>query len=199
MIILAIVMIALLLLAFFRSRASKTEHHSIDEFWEREQQANSTQKKDISNLNYIQIPLDRLPFQESEDEKISEYQRVIKNLSQNQILNLTGISNTDLKIQYGAANIDILSLADQRFTTLARTLNLWGNALFENGQKAEAATVLEFAVDCKSDVSSTYTTLALIYKENDSSKIDYLINVAESLNSLSKSGIISKLEAIKNQ
>ena len=37
-------------------------------------------------------------------------------------MHLTGYTNTDLKLEYGAPNIKLLSAYDQRYTTLARTL-----------------------------------------------------------------------------
>ncbi|MBR5337579.1 MAG: hypothetical protein IK152_06310 [Lachnospiraceae bacterium] len=179
-----------------RSLASKQEKADIDSFWNREDHANSIRKQDISQLEYITIPLDLLPFKDTKDTKLSEYQDTIRSLSEHRILNLTGISNTDLKLQYGAANLEVLSLADQRFTTLARTLAAWGNYLYEQGDPESAAKVLEFGIECKSDVSSNYLTLAKIYKDTSPERIEELKTVAEGLNSLTKSSILSGLEKV---
>lgn len=182
-----------------RSLASKQEKAEIDSFWNREDKANSTRKQDISQLEYITIPLDLLPFKDTNDTKLSEYQDVIRSLSEYKLLNLTGISNTDLKLQYGPANLEVLSLADQRFTTLARTIAAWGNYLYEQGDKEDAAKVLEFGIDCKSDVSSNYLTLARIYKETSPERIEDLKTVAEGLNSLTKNSILSGLQKISQE
>ncbi|MBO4799900.1 MAG: YfhO family protein, partial [Lachnospiraceae bacterium] len=128
--------------------------------------------------------------------KLSEYQETVKNLAEYKILNLTGISNTDLKLQYGAANLEVLSLADQRFTTLARTISGWGNYLYDQGDIPEARQVLEFGISCRTDVSANYITLAKIYKESDPERIAALKETAESLNSLTKNSIIERLEEI---
>ncbi len=193
---LAVVLIVFGWIGVKRSLATKQEKADIDSFWNREDKANSIRKQDISQLEYITIPLDLLPFKETNDTKLSEYQDTIRSLSQYKILNLTGISNTDLKLQYGAANLEALSLADQRFTTLARTLASWGVYLYDNGDTAGATTVLEFGIECRSDVSANYLTLAKIYKDSAPEKIHHLKSVAEELNSLTRSSIISGLDEI---
>lgn len=195
---LAVVLVVFGWIGIKRSLASKQEKADIDSFWSREEHANSIRKQDISQLEYITIPLDLLPFKETNDTKLSEYQDTIRSLSEYKILNLTGISNTDLKLQYGAANLEILSLADQRFTTLARTLASWGNYLYEEGDPEAATKVLEFGIDCRSDVSSNYLTLAKIYKETAPERIEELKSVAEGLNSLTKNSILSSLDEIQN-
>lgn len=187
----ALFLIILSVFAYLRSRSSKEQAETSDTFWEREEHANSIRKQDISQLEYITIPLEELPFKDTNDTKLLEYQNTIKNLSEYKILNLTGISNTDLKLQYGTANLEFLSLADQRFTTLARTISLWGNYLYDEGNVKDATTVLEFGIQCKSDVSANYITLAKIYKETSPEKISGLITQAKELNSLTKNSIVN--------
>lgn len=187
----AFFLIILSIFGFLRSRSSKEQKITADSFWEREEHANSIRKEDISQLEYITIPLDKLPFRDTNDTKLCEYQNTVRNLSEYKILNLTGISNTDLKLQYGTANLEFLSLADQRFTTLARTISLWGNYLYEQGDVLDATTVLEFGIQCKTDVSANYITLAKIYKEKSPEKISGLITQAKELNSLTKNSIVN--------
>lgn len=169
---------------------------SMDEpFWERERLANQTRKQPLDSLSYIIIPLDFLPFiKDTENEKLQECQQSITTLSSQKIVNLTGISNTDLKLTYGVANITVLSEYDQNYTLLIRTLHAWGRELYDSGLKAEAQTVLEYAVSCKSDIKGTYSLLADIYTEtNMYDKIDSLIESAESLDSLTRNVILSCL------
>lgn len=166
-----------------------------DPFWERERLANQTRKQPLDSLSYITIPLDSLPFiKDTENEKLQECQQTITALSGQKIVNLTGISNTDLKLTYGVANITVLSEYDQNFTILIRTLHAWGKELYDLGMKTDAQTVLEYAVSCKSDIKGTYSLLTDIYVEtNMCDKIDSLIETAESLNSLTKNAILSYL------
>ncbi|MBE6014672.1 MAG: hypothetical protein E7241_04820 [Lachnospiraceae bacterium] len=193
---LPLVLIVFGAIGVLRSRAIRKEEAGMREFWDREEQANSIRKQDISQLEYITIPLSELPMNESNDTKITQYQDTIRSLSEQKILNLTGISNTELKLQYGPANLEFLSLADGRFTTLARTLASWGCALYDEGNIEDARKVLEFGISCKSDVSAIYFTLAKIYKETGTGSIIRLMECAESLNSLSKNAIINGLQEI---
>ena len=78
---LALVLVVFGWIGVKRSLASKQEKATIDSFWNREDKANSTRKQDISQLEYITIPLDSLPFKETKDTKLSEYQETVKNLA----------------------------------------------------------------------------------------------------------------------
>lgn len=167
------------------------------EFLDLESQANLTRKQPLDDLDYITIPLNKLPFYENENEDIISYQNEIKALADKTIVNLTGMSNTDLKLTYGAANLDILSEYDRNFTELVRLLYMWGQNLYDNGKVNDAKTVLEFAIDCSTDVSKNYILLANIYKDKgELSKINNLINSANELNSLMKNSIINNLKSM---
>ena len=110
----------------------------MDDFWEKELAANRTPRKSLDDLCYIQIPLNTLPLSALPDDSVAEECReTLEELSKSPIVNLTGISNTDLKLQYGAPNINLLSSYDQRYTTLARTLQTLGNRLYENRPQQE--------------------------------------------------------------
>ncbi|MGN0376816.1 MAG: hypothetical protein ACI4ED_04200 [Suilimivivens sp.] len=174
----------------------KQEKESSEAFWETERKANSTRRKSLDDLNYITIPFDTLPMDALKDDpSVKEYHETLHTISEEPIVNFTGISNTDLKLKYGAPNIDLLMLYDQRYTTLARTLQSWAKSLYDNGLVQEAKTVLEFAMETGTDVSASYKLLAGIYKENgEVDKIAKLIPVAESLNSALSSHIAAFLE-----
>lgn len=167
-------------------------------FWKKEAAANATRRKPLDDLEYIQIPFDRLPMDVLSDHAaVSDCHETLKELSKEPVVNLTGISNTDLKLKYGAPNIELLSQYDQRYTVLARTLQAWACALHEEGYADEAMTVLEFAVKTRTDVSATYKLLASIYLEKGlTEKIRELIPVAESLNSPLKSSIVRTLQSL---
>ncbi len=170
------------------------------DFWERESEANSVRKKSLDVLEYINIPLSSLPIQKNTtDEQLMEYQEIITTLSESTIVNLTGISNTDLKLQYGAPNLPLLTEYDQNFILLVRTLNSWAHRLYDLGMITEAKTVLEYGIQCKTDVKAHYLLLAKIYQtEFHQERIDSLIETASSLNSLMKNPIITALTQMRD-
>ena len=172
------------------------EAKAYEDFWAKENAANSTRKKPLDDLEYITIPMESFPFSLfCEQEQVAEYQQTIKDLSAVPIVNLTGISNTDLKLQYGAPNIDLLSLYDQRYTTLVRTLENWAAFLYQKNHPQEAKVLLEFAVHTRTDIYASYELLIKIYEESgENSRIPELLPYAEKVNSISQKRIISLLE-----
>lgn len=164
-------------------------------FWDRERLANQTRRKPLDGLDYIKIPLERLPMQLlEENERIAECLRMIQELSLRPIVNLTGYSNTDLKLEYGTANITALTEYDQNYTLLVSTLQQWADLLYQANQTEPTRKILEFAVEIRTDVSRTYDLLSDIYiKNGQRDKIPELINTAESLNSLNREVILRHL------
>lgn len=180
-----------------KNRASKSEEAISNRFWQLEQEANLTRRQDISHLNYIEIPLESLPFKKTNDSRLTELQDTVRQLAGQKILNLSGMTNTDLKHTYGPANLEILTQCDTNFMELLRTLSLWGQYLYDLGQQKDAQTVLEYGISCNTDVKNNYILLAKIYYQNhEINKISDLITQAKNLNTLLKSSIVSSLEHI---
>ena len=58
--------------------------------------------------------MDALP----DNERAEEYRSLLTSLSTQPVVNLTGFTNTDLKLEYGTANITCLTEYDQNYTLL---------------------------------------------------------------------------------
>ena len=141
------------------------------EFWDREKKANSVRKKPLDGLDLLTY------------------------LSTQPVVNLTGFTNTDLKLEYGTANITPLSQYDQNYTVLVRTLQQWADLLLESGLTEDAETVLAYAVSIGTDVSHTYYALAKIYAGREEyDKIADLILRAEELRSALRNSIVRTLQ-----
>lgn len=195
----------ILLIIFFnirsRSVSRKMEQNEQD-FWARESASNSVRKKSLDTLEYIHIPYDLLPFGTAGDNAIlQQAEDDLTALKDEKIVNLTGISNTDLKLEYGTANITPLTQYDQNYTSLVCALQNWGQELYNQGRYEDAAKVLEFSVRTRSDITATYRLLTDLYRtklgysESEiNRKIDGLIPIAKNLNSLSRMTILKLLE-----
>ena len=192
---LAVFIIITIYIAIRRSSAMRSEQKVWNDFREREQEANWTRKQDISNLAYIKLPLSDLPLGKFDDEVLSSYESALRDLSTQPICNLNGISNTDLKLRYGAANLNALSQCDTNYSTLVSLLANYGEKLFELSHPEEAKQVLEYALSLDSDVGKTYELLATIYEyEGQPEKIDALYKSAEKITSIRRNSILRKLE-----
>ena len=183
-------------------RVSRKEEDKEAAFWRKEREANNVRRKSLENLDYISIPVDILPFDTAGDNAVlKEAEKKVSGLKDEKIVNLTGITNTDLKLEYGTANITELSRFDQNYTSLVCALQEWGKELYNLGRYEDSAKVLEFAVKTRSDVTATYKLLVDMYKtklelneEEIKRKIEGLIPIAKNLNSLSKKNILALLE-----
>lgn len=164
-------------------------------FWEKEQAANSVRRKPLDNLDYIHIPMEKLPTDlMTEDETVADCLNTINELSEQKIVNFTGYTNTELKLEYGTANIEPLSAYDQNYTLLVTTLQKWADVLWNADHKEEAVSIMEFALGTRTDISRTYYKLAEYYTSNNQGeKIELLLDTAEKLRSANKKSIVRTL------
>lgn len=181
----------------------KRKEQDIDrEFWDREQRANFTRKKPLDDLDYITIPEELLTMKPAiMSEELQSYLSDLNDLSSTKIVNLTGYTNTDLKLKYGTANITILSEYDIHYTNLVTLLQRLAELLHDSLEDELAVKVLEFAVSTGTDVSKSYYLLAELYQQmalseaETSEKIKQLITQAQNINTLMKDVIVAHLQA----
>lgn len=203
---LASFIIFILVLGRVIRKGRRNQQSQEKEFWEREKQANSVRRKPLDDLNYIGLSLEKLTltdiffkefFKKHPDiaDEAAECRNTLEMLSKEKIVNLTGYTNTDLKLEYGTANLTVLSEYDHNYTLLVRTLQKWADLLWENGYRFEAVSVMEFAVSTRTDISRTYYLLAEHYKEKgETAKTESLIATAETLLSANKNVIVRTLK-----
>lgn len=183
-------------LTYELSKSRRRDEKTKTTFWEKEAKANSTRRKSLDDLNYITIPFASLPMDTlTQNEEIAECIQTLHSLAESPIVNFTGISNTDLKLQYGAPNIELLMRYDQNYTTLACTLQKWAERLYNAGYITEAKRILEFAISTDTDVSNSYRLLASIYhSEGNRDRICELMERARNLKSGSRNIIVRILQ-----
>lgn len=183
------------------NRNNKLHLNSESAFWARENSANEVRKQSLEDLNYISFsfaPLspDQLLDNASlavlmENPRISEITERLIALENSKIVNLNYITNTELKSTYGVANLALLTEYDQNYTDLITLLQEYASILAENGFIVAAQTVLETAIFMGTDISSSYSLAASIYREQGlTGKISELITQAEKLNSPRKNTIV---------
>lgn len=160
---LAAFIIFVLFLAFRFATLNRRREEKIHQFWAKEEQAKHTPTKDISTLNYISIPISSFPFGKYDDDEIILLEDQLSALSKQKIYNLTGKTNTELQLEYGTDNLQVMSDIGENFNQMAILLTDYGKALMQKGDYESAAKVFEFGAAVKSDVSSNYTLLGDCY------------------------------------
>ena len=198
-VILASSIIIVILISTTNRRRKKEDAKQEESFWDRERRANSVRRKPLNDLNYITIPLETFPTHIlQQDSVVSECIETLESLTSQKIVNFTGHSNTDLKLEYGTANINLLSEYDQNFTILVRTIQKWADVLIETGYMEEACILMEYAVNIGTDVSRTYDELAKYYTfQGNTEGIGRLKNMAENLHSSNRDIILRHLNQQK--
>ena len=174
----------------------KMEDNALDDFWAREHKANNTRRKSLDGLDYIKIPFECIPKSLLPyDEAVQDCLSTLERLSDKKIVNLTGYTNTDLKIEYGTANLTVLSSYDENYTLYARTIYKLAKLYLENGYESNARVLLEKGVESGTDIKDTYILLKDMYAKNhEEAKIKALIEAASSLRSANRNIILRSLE-----
>ena len=131
-------------LSYFRKRSDRQQNEIKELFWEREQRANFVRRQDISGLSYISIPFDYFSIGVFSDETLIQCEQALASFRDKKILNLTGLSNTELKLMYGPANLPDLTLYDENYAQMLHILTNYSNRLLELGHFDAAIPVLEF-------------------------------------------------------
>ena len=116
--ILAIVLVFMIVIRIQIKRSDKKQRKDELSFWAREEEANFTRRQNIDNLPYISITenVKDITRKYPEDEGSVKILPLIN--TESRILNLNGIPNTELKMRYGAPNINLLTEYDKNFTDL---------------------------------------------------------------------------------
>lgn len=194
---LASFIIFIIWLTYELKKHEKLEKNALNDFWRREEEANQVRKKSLDNLNYIKIPFDFIPKSLlSDNEEVRDCLELLNKLSEKKIVNFTGYSNTDLKLEYGTANLTELSQYDENYTLYARTIYKLANIYYQNGYESNARILLEKALESGTDISGNYLLLAEIYqKQGENDKLGALLQSAKDLPATaSKKNLIHSLE-----
>jgi tetratricopeptide (TPR) repeat protein len=196
--VLASCFILVIAIAIAGRKGENSIKEKLEQFQERERAANEVRKQPIDDLEYLVIPEEFFGYPSDESSHdASEARHILENLKSEKIVNLTGISNTDLKLRYGVANLPDLMRFDTNYTSLVRALQMYAVYLSDSGYETEAIKLLEYAVESRSDVSASYKLLGELYvKSGQKDKLKALIGKAQELDSPMSKGIIRKLEEL---
>ena len=166
----------------------------------KDMEANFARVKDISGDLFVVPDMSELPFQHNID--ANEYARLAR--SQISVLDKSKeqmirpnkqISNVDLKLKFGLANLELIANYEENFNQYIWALLRWADALAQKDMLIEAVTVLRHSIDFGSESSKPYITLAdVYYKMNDFANIENLLREVELHNIQAKDIIMQHLK-----
>ncbi len=181
---------------FYKQRRSQQqEKNASDEFWAREARANSTRKKDISDIPLLHVKESEIPVADTENESILYYIGHIRELIKTPMADLSEYSNTDLKLAYGVGNFKLLSEYDENFNNFLMALSNLARTYTQEGLLSNAEQTYRLALHYGSRRVSDYTELAEIYLKMDQPEhVTALIEETEKSMHPRKSSLIQALQ-----
>ncbi|MCT4598340.1 MAG: hypothetical protein N4A50_10750 [Vallitalea sp.] len=181
------------------NKAENIDKNISKEFWKKEEKSMFARKKSLESLDYIYIDSNSLPSLSKEqcDDDIFIVQEKVLELIQHKIVNLNGQTNTDLRLQYGTANLDKLILYEDRYNILIKRLYKWAKLLYEKDKINESIAILELGVSIKTDISEHYILLAKLYKlKNDTNSFHTLYTKVQNMDFILKNKVVSTMDSL---
>lgn len=175
LVLLAITLVVIIVLGYYRSKVTQSQDNAEKAFWEKELAAGNTRRQDLEKLDYITIPLEQFPLGLNTDAE-----KELVALSKERIKNFQGLSNTELKLQYGTANLDELSSYESNFIRLQQVVLEYAKELCTADRRADAIHILEFMLQNGGDISGLYLELATLYQqEGCEEKVQHLFTTID--------------------
>ncbi len=165
-----------------------------DAFWAREEEAKSAPTVDLSSITYIDIPLSSFPIGKLDTDESIMLEEDLTALSRYRILNLANMTNTDIRLTYGADNFDQMQVIGDNFDRMETLLCDYAKLLMENNMIPEAIPVLEFAVKEGATISTIYELLGECYAVTGNREgLASLISTIESSDLMMKDVLLGKI------
>ena len=175
LVLLAITLVVIIVLGYYRSKVTQSQDNAEKAFWEKELAAGNTRRQDLEKLDYITIPLEQFPLGLNTDAE-----KELVALSKERIKNFQGLSNTELKLQYGTANLDELSSYESNFIRLQQVVLEYAKELCTADRRADAIHILEFMLQNGGDISGLYLEVATLYQqEGCEEKVQHLFTTID--------------------
>lgn len=191
-------LIFVLWLHYEKRKSNRKEAQASREFWKREDEANRTRNKDISQLPLFHLEKEAVPLPETDDENtIYNQKQVLESLKQ-PMMDLSQYTNTDLKLAYGVGNFKTLSDYDENFNDFLKNMSNLGNSYYKINLYAEAETIFRLCLDNGSRKNSDFKALARVYTAtNRPDELLRLIEEVEHSDLPRKSALVEELKQLQ--
>lgn len=175
-------LLVILTIRIFMKKSSNGFQESIQDFLEKEKKANFT-TKNIKNIKirYMYPNKEILPFKEYDEnntdfKNIIKKQNLVKRKMELEMAKLPlGLSNTELKSEYGVNNFEKITILEEHYNGFIRALFEWASILKDMNEKKDCEIILNECVRLEGDISQIYFHLSDIYFENNQK--DKLLNL----------------------
>lgn len=146
----------------YERKKNAPDYSKSKKFWERERSAAYVPRQSTDDINFIAIPEETIPkASDDSSEELKEVISDLESLKNARICDLSAFSNTDLRLKYGTANFNDLSVADNNYIRLVQWSGKLLTCLDEAGRIRDAEKYIRFLSDngITSGIISRYTSI----------------------------------------
>lgn len=192
--IISILFIILIIMLQLKLRKSGHIGSKKEAYLKRESLASKTRKKSLENLHYYKIDLNALSIPCNATSSILRIYDRIQDYSQLPMVNFDGKDNTELKMEYGVANLTTLITYESTYQNLLHQLYDFAERLYEEGFVKEASLPLIEAIRLDSTMSKHFLLLSTLLNElRDYERLEALLSKVKTMEIHKKDNIIKNI------
>ena len=182
------------------SRKKDAERKSLEKYLEAEQQANFARSREIDEKLFVTVDITPFVFDGRVDipaDLRAGEGAFMKAAAKKMLRFERKLSNSELKIRFGSANLERLSGYEQNLTNYFIAGNFYAEILMNYNYDDMAVRLLEEMAAQTSDISRTYTLLADAYdKKRDKRALGKLKETVEGSNLPLKEKILKHISSL---
>jgi len=182
---------------------AKVQEDVTKAFWQKEESSLVVRKKELAEEDYLHpsLTLDQLKgedwYKALGQSGLYRYEQHLKELLDKAMVNFQHMSNTDLRLTFGTANLTVISDYEENWNSYLTTLYTLGKKLLETGETDYGIQLLEEGVRMGTDNRYHFLLLGQHYKATKNQQaFEDLVVRASSLESLTKTALLKALEEL---
>lgn len=200
------ILFLMLLLIFQLSlkKSNLSRKRSSQKFWSNEEKSWFARKSQVELDLFIHPNTENLPRLSRQDyeslgkEAMFRIQEEGYAIALEPMVDLTNMLNSDIRLQYGPANFELINTYENNYTRYIKVLYILGKFFYEKDRDQDALLFLEEGVHVRTEISDHIILLATLYcKLHDKNKFLELYDRAQKSQSLTKNKIIQELKKLK--
>ena len=160
-------------IAYRVKKSNKIMKESIDNFNEKEREANNARRHEIGDDIYFKPDMSAIPFL---NDGSKEEERV-KSIASRPMIKMPGrVSTTELKLMYGPSQLEHIIICEECYNDYLSALIDLAEHRINDGHKNDGLQLLLYTIGLGSDFRKNYALLIDLYiGDRDGSKLDELL------------------------
>ncbi len=198
---LALTLILLLALSGRIAYLESKEREKAAAFIETERRASTTVigEKKMRDIEFVEPSMDFIIPNDRYTSTTLAIQDELRPFFRLKMANFSGATNTQLKLEYGAQNLDKLTEYEENFVQFETILDRYIKALISEEKYQTAMEIAEYIIDAKATISGIYMSLCDCYIHlNDASALNQLIKYVKSSSLIMKDSILDYINSSIN-